>query len=56
MHIQKQGEMRREKSEYECIENALLLKTYRGIRAETIQAEAEAEVNGTTFEELDLGD
>ena len=36
MHIQKQGEMKRERAEFECVENALLLKTYEGIRSKTI--------------------
>ena len=53
MHIQKKGELQRIKTEFECCENALLLKTYQGIRAKTIQAEAEAE---TDFKDLDLGE
>ena len=36
MHIQKKGELAREKAEFECCENALLLKTYQGIRSKTI--------------------
>ena len=50
MSIKKLGEMAKLKIEFECCENILLLKTYKGISAKTIQAEAEAE---TKFMDLD---
>ena len=51
--IKAKGEMAKERAEFECCENALLLKTFNGIRAMTIQAEAEAESLGV-FQDLDL--